>query len=1075
MFERILRFAVEQRWFVMLAVALMAALGAWNYQRLPIDAVPDITNVQVQINTAAPGYSPLETEQRVSWPMEAVMAGLPGLQQTRSLSRYGLSQVTVIFRDGTDIYFARQLVNERLAAARAQLPAGVSPAIGPISTGLGEIFLWTVEAREDARKADGTPYSATDLREIQDWIIKPQLRTVPGVTEINTIGGHAKEYHVAPNPERLSAHGLTLADVVAALERNNANVGAGYIERRGEQYLIRAPGQVGSMQDIGNVILTSVGGTPVRIRDVAEVQVGRELRSGAATDNGREVVLGTVFMLIGENSRTVAQAVAQRMEQVNRTLPAGVQAITVYDRTTLVDKAIATVKKNLLEGAVLVIAVLFAFLGNLRAAVITALVIPLSMLFTFTGMVSQRISANLMSLGALDFGIIVDGAVVIVENCVRRLAHAQAHHGRALTLRERLHEVFAAAQEARRPLLYGQLIIMIVYLPIFALSGVEGRMFHPMAFTVVIALLGAMLLSVTFVPAAVALFIGRRVAEKENVLMAAARRAYAPLLERAMAARPVVVTFAVVAVVLSGLLSTRLGSEFVPSLNEGDFALQALRIPGTSLTQSVAMQQQLERTLKENFPEIERVFARTGTAEIAADPMPPNISDAYVMLKPEAQWPAPRRTREQLIAAVQAAVQKLPGQNYELSQPIQLRFNELISGVRADVAVKVFGDDMAQLEAAAERIAGVLRRLPGAAEVNIEQTTGLPMLTVAIDRDKAARYGLNIADVQDTLATATGGREAGTLFEGDRRFGILVRLPEALRADLDAIGRLPIALPRSGQAERPSFIPLSEVASLQMAPGLSQVSREDGKRRVVVSANVRGRDLGSFVAEARQAVEQQVQLPPGYWTTLGGQFENLQSAASRLRIVVPLALALVFTLLFAMFGNVKDGLLVFTGIPFALTGGIVALWLRGIPLSISAAVGFIALSGVAVLNGLVMLSFIRSLREGGLGVDEALREGALTRLRPVLMTALVASLGFVPMALATGTGAEVQRPLATVVIGGILSSTALTLLVLPVLYRIAYRREADERDERDERDEQGERGEPRAGLGHGAGAASALP
>ncbi|MDZ5461120.1 CusA/CzcA family heavy metal efflux RND transporter [Azohydromonas lata] len=1069
MFERILRFAVEQRWFVMLAVALMAALGAWNYQRLPIDAVPDITNVQVQINTAAPGYSPLETEQRVSWPMEAVMAGLPGLQQTRSLSRYGLSQVTVIFKDGTDIYFARQLVNERLAAARAQLPAGVSPAIGPISTGLGEIFLWTVEAREDARKADGTPYSATDLREIQDWIIKPQLRTVPGVTEINTIGGHAKEYHVAPNPERLSAHGLTLADVVAALERNNANVGAGYIERRGEQYLIRAPGQVGSMQDIGNVILTSVGGTPVRIRDVAEVQVGRELRTGAATDNGREVVLGTVFMLIGENSRTVAQAVAQRMEQINRTLPAGVQAITVYDRTTLVDKAIATVKKNLLEGAVLVIAVLFAFLGNLRAAVITALVIPLSMLFTFTGMVSQRISANLMSLGALDFGIIVDGAVVIVENCVRRLAHAQAHHGRALTLRERLHEVFAAAQEARRPLLYGQLIIMIVYLPIFALSGVEGRMFHPMAFTVVIALLGAMLLSVTFVPAAVALFIGRRVAEKENVLMASARRAYAPLLERAMAARPVVVTFAVVAVVLSGLLSTRLGSEFVPSLNEGDFALQALRIPGTSLTQSVAMQQQLERTLKESFPEIERVFARTGTAEIAADPMPPNISDAYVMLKPEDQWPAPRRTREQLIAAVQEAVEKLPGQNYELSQPIQLRFNELISGVRADVAVKVFGDDMAQLEAAAERIAGVLRRLPGAAEVNIEQTTGLPMLTVAIDRDKAARYGLNIADVQDTVATATGGREAGTLFEGDRRFGILVRLPEALRADLDAIGRLPIALPRTAQAERPSFIPLSEVASLQMAPGLSQVSREDGKRRVVVSANVRGRDLGSFVAEARQAVEQQVQLPPGYWTTLGGQFENLQSAASRLRIVVPLALALVFTLLFAMFGNLRDGLLVFTGIPFALTGGIVALWLRGIPLSISAAVGFIALSGVAVLNGLVMLSFIRGLREGGLGVDEALREGALTRLRPVLMTALVASLGFVPMALATGTGAEVQRPLATVVIGGILSSTALTLLVLPVLYRIAYRREADDPDERDER------GERHAGLGHGAGAASALP
>jgi cobalt-zinc-cadmium resistance protein CzcA len=957
----------------------------------------------------------------------------------------------VIFRDGTDPYFARQLVNERIGAARGQLPAGVSPVIGPLSTGLGEIFLWTVQAAEGARKADGMPYTATDLREIQDWIIKPQLRTVPGVAEINAIGGYAKEIHVAPSPERLSAHGLTLADVVTALERNNANVGAGYIERRGEQVLIRAPGQVRSMQDIGHVILANVGGTPVRIRDVAEVQVGRELRSGAATDNGREVVLGTAMMLIGENSRTVAQAVARRLEQINRTLPEGVRALTVYDRTALVDRAIATVRKNLLEGAALVVAVLFAFLGNLRAALITALVIPLSMLFTFTGMVSQRISANLMSLGALDFGIIVDGAVVIVENCVRRLAHAQAHHGRPLSVRDRLHEVFAAAQEARRPLLYGQLIIMVVYLPLFALAGVEGRMFHPMAFTVVIALLGAMLLSFTFVPAAVALFMGRRVAEQENVLMAAARRAYAPLLERALAARPVVVSFAVVAVALSGLLATRLGSEFVPSLDEGDFALQALRIPGTSLTQSVAMQQQLERTLKERFPEIERVFARTGTAEIAADPMPPNISDAYVMLKPQAQWPEPRRTREELLAAVRAAVQQLPGQAYELSQPIQLRFNELISGVRADVAVKVFGDDMAQLGTTAARIAEVLRGLPGAAEVNIEQTTGLPMLTVDIDREKAARYGLNIADVQDAVATAAGGREAGTLYEGDRRFGILVRLPEALRADLDALGRLPIALPRHGTQERPSFIPLSEVAALRLAPGLSQLSREDGKRRVVVSANVRGRDLGSFVAEAQRAIEARVPLPAGYWSTWGGQFENLQSASERLRIVVPLSLALVFTLLFAMFGNLKDGLLVFTGIPFALTGGVLALGLRGIPLSISAAVGFIALSGVAVLNGLVMLSFIRKLREDGCGVDEALREGALARLRPVLMTALVASLGFVPMALATGTGAEVQRPLATVVIGGILSSTALTLLVLPVLYRIAYRREAEEEEEDEQR------------------------
>jgi cobalt-zinc-cadmium resistance protein CzcA len=1044
MFERILRFAIEQRWMVMLAVLGMAALGVFSYQKLPIDAVPDITNVQVQINTGAPGYSPLETEQRVTYPIETVMAGLPGLQQTRSLSRYGLSQVTVIFKDGTDVYFARQLVNERIQSARDQLPDGVTPTIGPISTGLGEIYLWTVEAEEGARKPDGQPYTPTDLREIQDWVIKPQLRNVTGVTEINSIGGFSKEYHVAPDPVKLSSYGLTLADVVQALERNNANVGAGYIERRGEQYLIRAPGQVRTMDDLRNVVLRNEGGVPVRVRDVATVEIGRELRTGAATDNGREVVLGTVFMLIGENSRTVAQAVDQQMAKINKNLPAGIHAVTVYDRTVLVDKAIATVKKNLLEGAALVIAILFVFLGNLRAALLTAMVIPLSMLFTFTGMVNQKISANLMSLGALDFGIIIDGAVVIVENCVRRLAHAQAHHGRPLTRAERFHEVFAASQEARRPLLFGQLIIMIVYLPIFALSGVEGKMFHPMAFTVVIALLGAMILSVTFVPAAVALFIGSRVAEKENWLMGWARRVYEPLLDRMMAVKPLVVTIALVCVVLSGLLATRLGSEFVPSLNEGDFAVQALRIPGTSLSQSVAMQQQLESTLKAKFPEIERVFARTGTAEIAADPMPPNISDAYVMLKPMDKWPEPRRTRDEIVAAVQAEVAKLPGQNYEFSQPIQLRFNELISGVRADVAVKVFGDDMDQLNQSAAQISSILRSMAGASEVNVEQTTGLPMLNVQIDREKTARYGLNVQDVQDTLATAVGGREAGTMFEGDRRFDILVRLPEHLRADLAAMQRLPIALPK-GPTGATQYIPLSEVATLSLTPGPNQVSRENGKRRVVVSANVRGRDIGSFVAEAEAAIAQQVKLPTGYWLTWGGQFENLQSATGRLKIVVPVSLLLVFTLLFMMFGNVKDGLLVFTGIPFALTGGVLALWLRGIPLSISAAVGFIALSGVAVLNGLVMISFIRNLREGGQGLDAAIHEGAVTRLRPVLMTALVASLGFVPMALATGTGAEVQRPLATVVIGGILSSTALTLLVLPVLYRLTHRK--DEEDE----------------------------
>lgn len=1045
MFERIIRFSIEQRWLVLLAVFGMAALGIFSYQKLPIDAVPDITNVQVQINTAAPGYSPLETEQRVTYPIETVMAGLPGLQQTRSLSRYGLSQVTVIFKDGTDIYFARQLVNERIQSARESMPRGISPVIGPISTGLGEIYLWTVEAEEGARNAEGRPYSPTDLREIQDWIIKPQLRNVPGVTEINSIGGFAKEFQIAPDPAKLLAHGLTMSDIVLALERNNANVGAGYIEKRGEQYLIRAPGQVKSAEDIGNVILGNANGIPLRVQDVAEVGIGRELRTGAATDNGREVVLGTVFMLIGENSRTVSQAVDRKMQEINRTLPAGVKAVTVYDRTVLVDKAIATVKKNLFEGAVLVIAILFLFLGNIRAAIITALVIPLSMLFTFTGMVNQKVSANLMSLGALDFGIIIDGAVVIVENCVRRLAHAQAHKGRPLTRSERFHEVFAASQEARRALLFGQLIIMIVYLPIFALTGVEGKLFHPMAFTVVIALLGAMILSITFIPAAVALFIGNKVSEKENRLMLWARRAYEPLLARVMSAKPLVITFAVVAVVLSGLLATRLGTEFVPSLSEGDFAIQALRIPGTSLTQSVEMQKQLERTLKQKFPEIERVFARTGTAEIASDPMPPNISDGYIMLKPESEWPSPKRSRAEVLAAVQEEVEKLPGNNYEFSQPIQLRFNELISGVRSDVAVKIFGDDMDVLNKTAAEVAGVLNGIAGAAEVKVEQTTGLPMLTVNIDRSKTARYGLNVGDVQDAISAAIGGREAGTLFDGDRRFDIIVRLPEELRTDLEAIKRLPVALPKGAGAEalRTSFIPLGEVATLDIAPGPNQVSREDGKRRIVVSANVRGRDLGSFVAEAEEAMGK-VKIPAGYWTVWGGQYENLASATQRLQVVVPVSLLLVFTLLFAMFGNIKDGLLVFTGIPFALTGGIVALWMRGIPLSISAAVGFIALSGVAVLNGLVMISFIRNLREGGLPLDAAIREGALTRLRPVLMTALVASLGFVPMAIATGTGAEVQRPLATVVIGGILSSTALTLLVLPLLYRIAHRRDEEE-------------------------------
>ncbi|WP_166224010.1 CusA/CzcA family heavy metal efflux RND transporter [Pseudomonas atagonensis] len=1044
MFERLIQFAIEQRIIVLLAVLLMAGLGIASYQKLPIDAVPDITNVQVQINTGAAGFSPLETEQRITFPIETAMAGLPALEQTRSLSRSGLSQVTVIFKDGTDLFFARQLVNERLQIAKEQLPEGVEAVMGPISTGLGEIFLWTVETKEGALKDDGTTYTPTDLRVIQDWIIKPQLRNVPGVAEINTIGGFAKEYQIAPDPKKLAAYKLTLTDLVTALERNNANVGAGYIERSGEQLLIRAPGQVASTEDIANIVMANVDGTPIRVKNVATVEIGRELRSGAATENGREVVLGTVFMLIGENSRTVSQAVASKLEQINKSLPQGVVAVPVYDRTHLVDKAIATVKKNLIEGAILVIAILFLFLGNIRAALITAMVIPLSMLFTFTGMFSNKVSANLMSLGALDFGIIVDGAVVIVENTLRRLAHAQQHHGRLLTRAERFKEVFAAAKEARRPLIFGQLIIMVVYLPIFALSGVEGKMFHPMAFTVVIALLGAMLLSVTFVPAAIALFVTGKVKEEEGAVMRSARRVYAPALAWVMSHRAVAVSAALGVIVLSGVLTSRMGSEFVPSLSEGDFALQALRVPGTSLTQSVDMQQRLETLILAKMPEVERVFARTGTAEIASDPMPPNISDSYVMLKPKDQWPDPGKSRETLMAELQTAAATLPGSNYELSQPIQLRFNELISGVRSDVAVKVFGDDMDVLNATAAKIATAMQKVNGASEVKVEQTTGLPVLTINIDRDKAARYGLNVGDVQDTIAVAVGGRQAGTLYEGDRRFDMVVRLSDALRKDIDGLSALLIPVPAvNGLASQIGFIALKDVASLDLVLGPNQVSRENGKRLVIVSANVRGRDIGSFVSEAGEVIERDAQVPAGYWTSWGGQFEQLQSAAKRLQIVVPVALLLVFGLLFMMFNNLKDGLLVFTGIPFALTGGVMALWLRDIPLSISAGVGFIALSGVAVLNGLVMIAFIRNLREEGRSLSDAINEGALTRLRPVLMTALVASLGFIPMALATGTGAEVQRPLATVVIGGILSSTILTLLILPALYQIAHRRDEE--------------------------------
>ena len=1036
MLASLIRQAVRLRWVVLIAVVVFSVLGVWSFQRLPIDATPDITNVQVMINTEAEGYSPLEAEQRLTFPIETAIAGLPGLEYTRSVSRYGLSQVTAVFKDGTDIYFARQLVNERLQQASGQLPPGVEPALGPIATGLGEIFMYTVEARPNARKPDGSRYTPEDLRTLQDWVIRPQLRTTPGVTEVNTIGGFERQYHVTPWPERLGSFGLAMSDVIAALEKNNGNVGAGYVEHFGEQYLVRVPGQASTVEDLRSVIVSYRGGIPVRVADVADVSLGEELRTGAATENGREVVLGTVFMLMGENSRTVAKAAAERLEVAAKALPPGVEASPVYDRTNLVERTIRTVETNLVEGALLVVVVLFLLLGNVRAALITAAIIPVAMLMTITGMVQGRVSGNLMSLGALDFGLIVDGAVIIVENCLRRFGQAQHQLGRLLTREERFDLTADATAEVIKPSLFGVLIIALVYVPIFALTGVEGKMFHPMAITVVLALTAAMILSLTFVPAAVALFVTGRVEETESRVMRAARRWYEPALAFALGNRTAMAAGAAVLVLLSALGASRMGSEFLPTLDEGDIALHALRIPGTSLSQAIRMQTALEARIKQ-FPEVARVVAKIGTAEVATDPMPPSVADTFIIMKDRSEWPNPRKPKAQLVAELQKAVAEVPGNNYEFTQPIQMRFNELISGVRSDVAVKVFGDDLDQLLAVGGEIEDVIKAIPGAEDVKVEQATGLPVLQITPDRAALARHGLNVSDIQSTVQASIGGARSGQMFEGDRRFAIVVRLPEQLRGNVEEIGRLRIPLP-AGEGGTRGFVPLADVAGIEVVVGPNQISREDGKRRVVITANVRGRDLGSFVAEAQAKVRDEVEVPTGYWVSYGGTFEQLISASKRLQLVVPLALGLIFGLLYALFRSWRDAAIVFTGVPLALTGGVAALALRGLPLSISAAVGFIALSGVAVLNGVVMVSFIRNLLAEGRPLDQAIHDGAVTRLRPVLMTALVASLGFVPMAFNVGAGAEVQRPLATVVIGGIISSTVLTLLVLPALYRLAH-------------------------------------
>ena len=1026
LFERIIQFSIQNAIWVLLFVCTWIAVGVYSSQKLPIDAVPDITNTQVQINTQAKGFTALEVEQRITYPIENAMAGIPNLELTRSISRYGLSQVTIVFKDGTDIYWARQQINQRIQEAQSELPAQIAPTMSPVSTGLGEIYQWVLKADPNAKKPDGTAYTPMDLREIQDWIVRPQLQRVKGVAEVNTIGGFEKTYVVSPDLNRMQQLNISLEQLQQALAQNNENRGAGYIEDNGQQLTVRVPGAFNGLSDIENTMLGSPNGSPIRVGDIAQVSIGHDLRTGGATYNGKETVLGVAMMAMGGNSRTVSKAVDAKLQDIQNSLPKGVVIETAYDRTTLVEKAIKTVQKNLVEGAILVIIILFLFLGNIRAALITACVIPLSMLFTLTGMAQKNISANLMSLGALDFGIIVDGAVVIVENCIRRLAHTQQLLKRPLTQSERFKEVFLAARQARRPLIFGQLIILVVYLPIFALSGVEAKMFHPMALAVVLALVAAIILSITFVPAAVALWVKGDIQEKESRWMLWLKAKYQQTLDISYQYKAVVLTFALCVLVITGFISTKLGSEFAPQLSEGDFAVQQLRSPSTGLEESLRIQKNTEKLLLKSFPEIKAVFARTGTAEVATDVMPPNISDGYIMLKPRSEWPNPKESLDELRGRMVTYLATIPGNNSEFSQPIELRFNELISGVRSDVGVKIFGDDMNVLNTEATKISKIIQQTSGSSAVKVEQTSGLPLLNVEVNKTLAAQYGLSVRSIQDLVATSIGGQSVGEILEGDRRFDFVIRLGEQDRS-VASVSQLPIQLPNGGS------ILLSDVAQVSTIEGINQVSRENGKRRVVVTTNVEGRDLGSFVSDVQTQLKAYT-LTSGYWIEYGGQFENLASAKARMQIVIPLALITIFILLMAVFHNVKESLLVFTGVPFALTGGVLFLWLRDIPLSMSAGIGFIALSGVAVLNGLVMLTFIKELRDK-YPVHKAVWQGAILRLRPVLMTACVASLGFVPMALATGTGAEVQRPLATVVIGGIISSTLLTLVLLPVLYR----------------------------------------
>lgn len=1068
MIARILNFSLRNRVLVVMLTAAVASFGIYSLRSLPIDAVPDITNNQVQINTVAPAFSPAEVEKQVTYPVETALAGIPGLESTRSLSRNGFSQVTAIFKDDIDIYFARQQVNERLEEAKETLPDGADPKMGPITTGLGEIYMWTVEYQnpdgKNAAVKDGEPgwqkdgsyltpegqYLRKDfelagyLRTVADWIIRPQMKNVTGVAEIDAIGGYVQQYHVMPDPEKLLALGLGFNDVFDVIQKNNHSIGAGYIENNGEAYVVRSDGRIETLEQLASIVIANRRGIAIYLKDVAEIAPGKELRTGSASENGHEIVVGTALMLIKANSRIVSEAVDKKLQEVNKSLPPNIIAKPVMNRTKLVDATIATVEKNLIEGAILVIAILFLLLGNIRAALITALVIPISMLMTAIGMQRLGLSGNLMSLGALDFGLIVDGAVIITENCLSRLATRQHQLERPLTLDERLQEVSIAAREMIQPSVFGQAIIIMVYIPLLTFTGVEGKMFAPMALTVILALVAAFILSLTFVPAMIALLVTGKTQEKESKAIHQAKRAYEPALRFSLDNPLAVILGATIAFLLSLVLLFNMGQEFIPTLDEKDIAMHAMRIPSTSLDQSQKLQFAVEKAVSA-MPEVSFVFSKTGTAQMAADPMPPNVSDTFIILKPRQEWPDPKLEKADLIARIEKAVEKVPGNNYEFTQPIQMRFNELISGVRSDVAVKIYGDDFSQMEKTANQIAQVLRSVKGAADVKVEQTSGLPMLDIKLDKAAIARYGLNVSDVLDVVSIALGGRDAGLIFQGDRRFDIVVRLPDYLRQDIEVMRNLPILLSTedtdpsdqtpNAQHIRPTYVPLKEVASLDIKEGPNQISRENGKRRIVIQSNVRGQDIASFVTDAQATIENQIKIPAGYWLEWGGQFKNLEEAKARLSVVIPACFFMIFLLLFTALHSAKQAILVFSGVPLALTGGILSLWLRDMPFSISAAVGLIALSGVAVLNGLVMVSRINQLLTEGLAHEQAIIQGALSRLRPVIMTALVASLGFVPMALATGAGAEVQKPLATVVIGGLITSTLLTLLVLPALYK----------------------------------------